>query len=62
VRAITLWGPWVRSLGFREEVRLGVFLDTVLMCAVSDSKQAGMIVGFKLLEKKYIAADPHFVF
>ncbi|KAJ6528529.1 putative 1-aminocyclopropane-1-carboxylate deaminase, partial [Mycena capillaripes] len=34
-----------------QEAQLGVFFDTVLVCAVSGSTQAGMIAGFKLLEK-----------
>ena len=35
-----------------QEKTLGVFFDTVIVCAVTGSTFAGMIAGFKLLEKK----------
>ncbi|KAF7345095.1 1-aminocyclopropane-1-carboxylate deaminase [Mycena venus] len=36
-----------------QEAQLGdVFFDTVIVCAVTGSTQAGMIAGFKLLEKR----------
>ncbi len=34
-----------------QEKELGVFFDTVIVCAVTGSTFAGMIAGFKLLEK-----------
>ncbi|CAK5268659.1 unnamed protein product [Mycena citricolor] len=35
-----------------QEAELGVFFDTVVVCAVTGSTHAGMIAGFKLLEKR----------
>ncbi|KAJ7890933.1 1-aminocyclopropane-1-carboxylate deaminase [Mycena olivaceomarginata] len=35
----------------QQEARLGVFFDTIVVCSVTGSTQAGMIAGFKLLEK-----------
>ena len=35
----------------QQEVRLGVFFDVVIVCAVTGSTFAGMVAGFKLLEK-----------
>lgn len=40
-----------------QEQQMGVFFDTVLVCAVTGSTFAGMIAGFKLLEKMY-PGDP----
>ncbi|KAJ5696050.1 hypothetical protein N7536_006462 [Penicillium majusculum] len=37
----------------QQEKEMGVFFDTVLVCAVTGSTFAGMIAGFKLLEKLY---------
>lgn len=34
-----------------QESELGVFFDTIIVCSVTGSTQAGMIAGFKLLEK-----------
>ncbi|KAJ6566775.1 1-aminocyclopropane-1-carboxylate deaminase [Mycena capillaripes] len=34
-----------------QEAQLGVFFDTVVVCAVTGSTHAGMVAGFKLLEK-----------
>ncbi|KAJ7483880.1 1-aminocyclopropane-1-carboxylate deaminase [Mycena galericulata] len=34
-----------------QEAQLRVFFDTIIVCAVTGSTQAGMIAGFKLLEK-----------
>ncbi|KAF7343516.1 1-aminocyclopropane-1-carboxylate deaminase [Mycena sanguinolenta] len=36
----------------QQEAQLGVFFDTVMVCAVTGSTQAGMIASFKLFEKK----------
>jgi len=36
-----------------QERELGVFFDTVVVCAVTGSTMAGMVAGFKLLEKKH---------
>jgi 1-aminocyclopropane-1-carboxylate deaminase len=33
-----------------QEAQLGVFFDTIIVCTVTGSTQAGMIAGFKLLE------------
>jgi 1-aminocyclopropane-1-carboxylate deaminase len=35
-----------------QEKELGVFFDTVIVCAVTGSTMAGMVAGFKLAEKK----------
>ncbi|KAJ7348420.1 tryptophan synthase beta subunit-like PLP-dependent enzyme [Mycena albidolilacea] len=35
----------------QQEAQLGVFFDTIVVCSVTGSTQAGMIAGFKLLEK-----------
>ncbi|KAJ7620436.1 tryptophan synthase beta subunit-like PLP-dependent enzyme [Roridomyces roridus] len=35
----------------QQEAEMGVFFDTVVVCSVTGSTQAGMIAGFKLLEK-----------
>lgn len=35
----------------QQEQQLGVFFDTIIVCAVTGSTFAGMIAGFKLLEK-----------
>ncbi|KAJ7242158.1 1-aminocyclopropane-1-carboxylate deaminase, partial [Mycena haematopus] len=35
----------------QQEARLGVLFDTVIVCTVTGSTQAGMVAGFKLLEK-----------
>ncbi|OQD98574.1 hypothetical protein PENVUL_c071G07849 [Penicillium vulpinum] len=37
----------------QQEQDMGIFFDTVLVCAVTGSTFAGMIAGFKLLEKIY---------
>lgn len=37
----------------QQELEMGVFFNTVLVCAVTGSTFAGMIAGFKLLEKLY---------
>ncbi|RDL38755.1 1-aminocyclopropane-1-carboxylate deaminase [Venustampulla echinocandica] len=37
----------------QQEDHLGIFFDTVLVCAVTGSTFAGMIAGFKLLEKNF---------
>ncbi|KAJ5763435.1 hypothetical protein N7533_002116 [Penicillium manginii] len=37
----------------QQELEMGVFFDTVLVCAVTGSTFAGMIAGFKLLERLY---------
>ncbi|KAJ6553328.1 hypothetical protein B0H19DRAFT_1263721 [Mycena capillaripes] len=34
-----------------QEVQLGRFFDTIIVCSVSGSMHASIIVGFKLLEK-----------
>ncbi|KAG9230980.1 ACC deaminase [Amylocarpus encephaloides] len=36
-----------------QEQELGIFFDTVLVCAVTGSTLAGMVAGFKLLELKH---------
>ncbi|KAK2465786.1 hypothetical protein APHAL10511_002330 [Amanita phalloides] len=36
-----------------QEKELGVFFDTVIVCAVTGSTMAGMVAGFKLIEKLY---------
>ncbi|KAG7288727.1 hypothetical protein NEMBOFW57_005083 [Staphylotrichum longicolle] len=36
----------------QQEREMGVFFDTVVVCAVTGSTMAGMVAGFKLLEKK----------
>ncbi|KAI9759748.1 MAG: hypothetical protein M4579_002133 [Chaenotheca gracillima] len=36
----------------QQEAEMGVFFDTVITCAVTGSTLAGMIAGFKLLEKR----------
>lgn len=41
----------------QQEQEQGVFFDTVLVCAVTGSTFAGMIAGFKLLERLY-PSDP----
>lgn len=41
---------WALEVAEQEE-ELGVFFDTIIVCAVTGSTQAGMIAGFKLLEK-----------
>lgn len=41
-----------------QEAALGVFFDTVVVCAVTGSTLAGMIAGFKLAEKKKEGARP----
>ncbi|KAJ3981946.1 tryptophan synthase beta subunit-like PLP-dependent enzyme [Lentinula detonsa] len=38
---------------YAQEKELGVFFDTVVVCAVSGSTLAGMVAGFKLLEKTF---------
>lgn len=35
----------------RQEEEMGVFFDTVIVCAVTGSTMAGMVAGFKLAEK-----------
>ncbi|KAK0635160.1 tryptophan synthase beta subunit-like PLP-dependent enzyme [Bombardia bombarda] len=35
-----------------QEKELGVFFDTIIVCAVTGSTMAGMVAGFKLAEKK----------
>jgi 1-aminocyclopropane-1-carboxylate deaminase len=35
----------------QQEAELGIFFDTIIVCAVTGSTFAGMIAGFKLLEK-----------
>jgi len=35
-----------------QEMKLGVFFDTIIVCAVTGSTMAGMVAGFKLAEKK----------
>ncbi|OJD10132.1 1-aminocyclopropane-1-carboxylate deaminase [Blastomyces percursus] len=36
-----------------QEREMGVFLDTVIVCVVTGSTMAGMVAGFKLIEKLY---------
>ncbi|PGG96246.1 1-aminocyclopropane-1-carboxylate deaminase [Blastomyces parvus] len=36
-----------------QEREMGVFFDTVVVCAVTGSTMAGMVAGFKLIEKMY---------
>lgn len=36
-----------------QEKELGVFFDTVIVCAVTGSTMAGIVAGFKLIEKLY---------
>ncbi|KAK4192940.1 putative 1-aminocyclopropane-1-carboxylate deaminase [Podospora australis] len=36
----------------QQEQELGVFFDTVIVCAVTGSTMAGMVAGFKLIEKR----------
>ena len=36
----------------QQEREMGVFFDTVVVCAVTGSTMAGMVAGFKLLEKR----------
>ncbi|KAF5665751.1 1-aminocyclopropane-1-carboxylate deaminase [Fusarium denticulatum] len=36
-----------------QEKELGIFFDTIIVCAVTGSTFAGMIAGFKLAQKKY---------
>ncbi|KAF3932085.1 hypothetical protein ABW20_dc0105980 [Dactylellina cionopaga] len=36
-----------------QEKEMGVFFDTIIVCAVSGSTMAGIVAGFKLLEKIY---------
>ncbi|KAK6329755.1 hypothetical protein TWF696_003619 [Orbilia brochopaga] len=38
-----------------QEREMGVFFDTIVVCAVTGSTMAGMVVGFKLLEQLYPA-------
>jgi 1-aminocyclopropane-1-carboxylate deaminase len=38
---------------WQQEREMGVFFNTVLVCAVTGSTFAGMVAGFKLLEKMY---------
>jgi 1-aminocyclopropane-1-carboxylate deaminase len=37
----------------QQELGLGIFFDTIIVCAVTGSTFAGMIAGFKLLELKH---------
>jgi 1-aminocyclopropane-1-carboxylate deaminase len=41
---------WARELAVQEE-ELGVFFDTVVVCSVTGSTQAGMVAGFAQLEE-----------
>ncbi|KAJ7028023.1 putative 1-aminocyclopropane-1-carboxylate deaminase [Mycena alexandri] len=41
---------WAFEVSEQEKL-LGVFFDTIVVCSVTGSTQAGMIAGFKLLEK-----------
>ncbi|KIW72118.1 1-aminocyclopropane-1-carboxylate deaminase [Phialophora macrospora] len=41
---------------YAQERQLNVFFDTIIVCAVTGSTFAGMIAGFKLLERTYPAA------
>ncbi|KAJ7088795.1 ACC deaminase [Mycena belliarum] len=41
---------WAFEVALQEQA-LGVFFDTIIVCAVTGSTHAGMIAGFKLLEK-----------
>jgi 1-aminocyclopropane-1-carboxylate deaminase len=36
----------------QQEKEMGIFFDTVIVCAVTGSTMAGMVAGFKLAEKK----------
>lgn len=36
-----------------QEKAMGVFFDTIIVCAVTGSTMAGMIAGFKLAQKRY---------
>ncbi|KAK0385929.1 hypothetical protein NLU13_7104 [Sarocladium strictum] len=36
-----------------QEKQLGIFFDTVIVCAVTGSTMAGMVAGFKLAQKKH---------
>ena len=40
--------PWARELAGQER-QLGVFFDTIIVCSVTGSTQAGMIAGFAAL-------------
>lgn len=42
---------WAFEVG-RQEGEMGVFFDTVVVCAVTGSTMAGMVAGFKLAEKR----------
>ncbi|AEO56095.1 hypothetical protein MYCTH_2300602 [Thermothelomyces thermophilus ATCC 42464] len=42
---------WAFEVAMQER-EMGVFFDTVIVCAVTGSTMAGMVGGFKLLEKK----------
>ncbi|GIU92836.1 MAG: hypothetical protein KatS3mg011_1742 [Acidimicrobiia bacterium] len=51
----TLWGGlgfanWAREVSVQEE-ELGVFFDTIVVCTVTGSTQAGMIAGFALEDR-----------
>ncbi len=41
---------WAFEVGVQEK-ELGVFFDTIIVCAVTGSTMAGMVAGFKLAEK-----------
>ena len=55
---------WLRGLGFanwadevaRQEAELGLFFDTVVVCAVAGSTQAGMVAGFAAQDRRQSAA------
>ncbi len=42
---------WAREVA-AQEAELGVFFDTVVVCSVTGSTQAGMVAGFALLEEQ----------
>ncbi|WP_461024246.1 1-aminocyclopropane-1-carboxylate deaminase [Thalassiella azotivora] len=45
------FAAWARELA-RQEAELGVFFDTVVVCSVTGSTQAGMVAGFARLEEE----------
>jgi 1-aminocyclopropane-1-carboxylate deaminase len=45
------FAAWAHEVA-EQEAALGVFFDTVVVCSVTGSTQAGMVAGFALLEEK----------
>ena len=41
----------------QQELQMGVFFDVIIVCAVTGSTFAGMVAGFKLVEKTYKTAQ-----